>query len=174
MSRMHHWTISEINKLTLGSICSHYRDIHCKELRAAFEKIYNKGASTLSFEHLYRNVYNLVLHRYGGKLYEVRARPFAIGVERRPYWQMNLSRLLCKVDGHFSHIAIQPTHKLALHIPWLMCWLERVPHNLESPAKDGAGARLRMFYLFVCILVIARWWFMYFRYTCCIHYIYSP
>ena len=59
-----------------GTICQRNQLMHTQELRVAFEKIYNKGASTLSFEHLYRNVYNLVLHRYGGKLYEVGARPF--------------------------------------------------------------------------------------------------
>jgi cullin 3 len=38
-------------------------------LSTAFEEIYNKNASDLSFEVLYRNAYSLVLHKDGDKLY---------------------------------------------------------------------------------------------------------
>lgn len=34
------------------------------------DEIHNRNASTLSFEELYRNAYNLVLHKHGGLLYE--------------------------------------------------------------------------------------------------------
>ena len=36
----------------------------------AIDEIYNKNASVLSFEELYRNAYNLVLHKHGDLLYE--------------------------------------------------------------------------------------------------------
>lgn len=36
----------------------------------AITQIYNKNASLLSFEELYRNAYNLVLRKQGAKLYE--------------------------------------------------------------------------------------------------------
>lgn len=39
-------------------------------LRNAIGEIYNKNASVLSFEELYRNAYNLVLHKHGDLLYE--------------------------------------------------------------------------------------------------------
>lgn len=39
-------------------------------LRGAIAEIYNKNASVLSFEELYRNAYNLVLHKHGDLLYE--------------------------------------------------------------------------------------------------------
>jgi len=38
-------------------------------LRSAMRQIYNANASKLSFEELYRNSYNLVLHKYGDLLY---------------------------------------------------------------------------------------------------------
>ncbi|KAI5078435.1 hypothetical protein GOP47_0006106 [Adiantum capillus-veneris] len=38
-------------------------------LEDAIHEIYNHNASGLSFEELYRNAYNMVLHKYGDKLY---------------------------------------------------------------------------------------------------------
>jgi len=39
-------------------------------LANAIDEIYNRNASQLSFEELYRNAYNLVLHKHGALLYE--------------------------------------------------------------------------------------------------------
>lgn len=39
-------------------------------LASAMDEIHNRNASTLSFEELYRNAYNLVLHKHGNLLYE--------------------------------------------------------------------------------------------------------
>ena len=39
-------------------------------LATAIDEIYNRNASQLSFEELYRNAYNLVLHKHGTFLYE--------------------------------------------------------------------------------------------------------
>jgi cullin 3 len=39
-------------------------------LAGAIDEIYNRNASQLSFEELYRNAYNLVLHKHGCLLYE--------------------------------------------------------------------------------------------------------
>lgn len=39
-------------------------------LGTAIDEIYNRNASQLSFEELYRNAYNLVLHKHGTLLYE--------------------------------------------------------------------------------------------------------
>ena len=39
-------------------------------LQNAIKEIHNQNASTLSFEELYRNAYNLVLHKHGPKLYD--------------------------------------------------------------------------------------------------------
>ena len=39
-------------------------------LASAIDEIYNRNASQLSFEELYRNAYNLVLHKYGSLLYD--------------------------------------------------------------------------------------------------------
>ncbi|CAD7698288.1 unnamed protein product [Ostreobium quekettii] len=47
----------------------HYAEQTWKVLEDAIEKIHNHNASKLSFEELYRNAYNMVLHRFGDKLY---------------------------------------------------------------------------------------------------------
>lgn len=39
-------------------------------IERAMTEIYNRNASQLSFEELYRNAYNLVLHKHGGLLYD--------------------------------------------------------------------------------------------------------
>lgn len=39
-------------------------------LKNAIHEIHKKNASGLSFEELYRNAYNMVLHKYGDKLYQ--------------------------------------------------------------------------------------------------------
>ena len=39
-------------------------------LANAIDEIYNRNASKLSFEELYRNAYNLVLHKHGNLLYD--------------------------------------------------------------------------------------------------------
>ena len=41
-----------------------------ESLQVAIYEIYNKNASTLSFEELYRNAYNLVLLKRGDMLYD--------------------------------------------------------------------------------------------------------
>lgn len=48
---------------------SHARGIFAK-LSRAMEEIHNRNASQLSFEELYRNAYNLVLHKHGALLYD--------------------------------------------------------------------------------------------------------
>ena len=40
------------------------------QLAKAVDEIHNRNASLLSFEELYRNAYNLVLHRHGALLYD--------------------------------------------------------------------------------------------------------
>ncbi|CAM6121875.1 unnamed protein product [Calypogeia fissa] len=46
-----------------------YAEKTWKILEDAIQEIYNHNASGLSFEELYRNAYNMVLHKYGEKLY---------------------------------------------------------------------------------------------------------
>ena len=47
-------------------------------LRSAIAEIHNANASSLSFEELYRNAYNLVLHKHGELLYDVSYLDFAL------------------------------------------------------------------------------------------------
>ncbi|KIZ00668.1 cullin 3 [Monoraphidium neglectum] len=46
-----------------------YADKTWKVLEDAIREIHNQNASGLSFEELYRNAYNMVLHKYGDRLY---------------------------------------------------------------------------------------------------------
>jgi cullin 3 len=46
-----------------------YAEKTWKIIEHAIHEIYNHNASGLSFEELYRNAYNMVLHKYGEKLY---------------------------------------------------------------------------------------------------------
>eukprot|EP00195_Chlamydomonas_chlamydogama_P006506 CAMPEP_0202902692 /NCGR_PEP_ID=MMETSP1392-20130828/17001_1 /ASSEMBLY_ACC=CAM_ASM_000868 /TAXON_ID=225041 /ORGANISM="Chlamydomonas chlamydogama, Strain SAG 11-48b" /LENGTH=715 /DNA_ID=CAMNT_0049589497 /DNA_START=313 /DNA_END=2460 /DNA_ORIENTATION=+ len=46
-----------------------YADKTWKVLEEAIREIHNQNASGLSFEELYRNAYNMVLHKYGDRLY---------------------------------------------------------------------------------------------------------
>nr|XP_023884674.1 cullin-3A-like [Quercus suber]POE70325.1 cullin-3a [Quercus suber] len=46
-----------------------YAEKTWKILEHAIQEIYNHNASGLSFEELYRNAYNMVLHKFGEKLY---------------------------------------------------------------------------------------------------------
>ncbi|XP_057777170.1 cullin-3A-like [Salvia miltiorrhiza] len=46
-----------------------YAEKTWKVLEDAIKEIYNHNASGLSFEELYRNAYNMVLHKFGDKLY---------------------------------------------------------------------------------------------------------
>uniref|UniRef100_A0A6B2KYR3 Cullin family profile domain-containing protein n=1 Tax=Arcella intermedia TaxID=1963864 RepID=A0A6B2KYR3_9EUKA len=47
----------------------HYVENTWTLLKNAINEIHRKNASGLSFEELYRNAYNMVLHKYGDKLY---------------------------------------------------------------------------------------------------------
>ncbi|GIL75860.1 hypothetical protein Vretimale_5569 [Volvox reticuliferus] len=52
------------------SIDPHYAEKTWKALEDAIREIHNQNASGLSFEELYRNAYNMVLHKHGPQLYE--------------------------------------------------------------------------------------------------------
>mmetsp|Transcript_7296 Transcript_7296/g.15933 ORF Transcript_7296/g.15933 Transcript_7296/m.15933 type:complete len:735 (+) Transcript_7296:259-2463(+) len=51
------------------SMDPNYADKTWKVLEEAIREIHNQNASGLSFEELYRNAYNMVLHKYGDRLY---------------------------------------------------------------------------------------------------------
>ena len=53
-------------------------------LKKAIHQIHDHNASVLSFEELYRNAYNLVLHKYGDLLY--------CGVDRQPHFKSNRTK----------------------------------------------------------------------------------
>eukprot|EP00698_Gefionella_okellyi_P002956 TRINITY_DN12798_c0_g1_i1.p1 TRINITY_DN12798_c0_g1~~TRINITY_DN12798_c0_g1_i1.p1 ORF type:complete len:751 (-),score=174.57 TRINITY_DN12798_c0_g1_i1:20-2224(-) len=52
-----------------AQIDANYADTLWQVLATAFQQIYHKNASNLSFEELYRNAYNMVLYKHGERLY---------------------------------------------------------------------------------------------------------
>ncbi|GFR47201.1 hypothetical protein Agub_g8881, partial [Astrephomene gubernaculifera] len=52
------------------SVDPNYAEKTWKVLEDAIREIHNQNASGLSFEELYRNAYNMVLHKHGPRLYE--------------------------------------------------------------------------------------------------------
>jgi hypothetical protein len=61
--------INKDDKLVFHSCLQHNLEKTWKIIEHAIHEIYNHKASGLSFEELYRNAYNMVLHKYGEKLY---------------------------------------------------------------------------------------------------------
>ena len=72
-------------------------------LRKAIAEIHNQNASSLSFEELYRNAYNLVLHKHGELLYNVRKHAclmFDFGC----FWTSVFFHTICIVPSiHFNN-----------------------------------------------------------------------
>ena len=71
-------------------------------LRKAIAEIHNQNASSLSFEELYRNAYNLVLHKHGELLYNVRKHAclmFDFGC----FWTSVFFHTICVVSFHFNN-----------------------------------------------------------------------
>ena len=92
-------------------------------LANAIDEIYNRNASQLSFEKLYRNAYNLVLHKYGALLYE--------GVSE-------------KVSSHLletvSHLADVPDSSLLEEVA--TTWSEHQVSDSTSLISVGQATRL--------------------------------
>ncbi|XP_028124299.1 uncharacterized protein LOC114321337 isoform X1 [Camellia sinensis] len=91
-----------------------------KILEHAIQEIYNHNASGLSFEELYRNAYNMVLHKFGENLY---------------------SRLVSTMTSHLKEIArsietwfsFDPTANLGLDVA--SCIITRAPLGQDAEGK---------------------------------------
>ncbi|XP_042498068.1 cullin-3A-like [Macadamia integrifolia] len=125
-----------------------YAEKTWKILEHAIHEIYNHNASGLSFEELYRNAYNMVLHKYGEKLYSglvatmtmhlkeisksIEAAQGALFLEElnRKWTDHNkalqmIRDILMYMDRNF----IPSTHKTPVHELGLNLWRDNIIHS---------------------------------------------
>ena len=135
---------------------SQYAEKTWKILRDAIREINNRNASGLSFEELYRNAYNMVLHRHGKALYDglvdvvtehlkevaaaidaVRGEGFLAELERR--WQDHVKsmRMIRDILMYMDRIYVPPHGLKPVHDLGLALWRDHVVRN------PGINARVR-------------------------------
>ena len=71
-------------------------------LSTAIDEIHSRNASLLSFEELYRNAYNLVLHKHGGLLYDGVAERLSHHLEGCAESLVDMASGLEVVDGNYG------------------------------------------------------------------------
>ncbi|KAL0364026.1 UNVERIFIED_CONTAM: Cullin-3A [Sesamum angustifolium] len=125
-----------------------YADKTWRILEHAIHEIYNHNASGLSFEELYRNAYNMVLHKFGEKLYSglVSTMTFHLHTMSKSIEAAHgasfLEELNTKWNDHTKALQmirdilmymdrtfIPSTHKTAVHELGLNLWRDNVIHS---------------------------------------------
>ncbi|EED88081.1 cullin family-like protein [Thalassiosira pseudonana CCMP1335] len=107
-----------------------------QSLSSAMDEIHNRNASTLSFEELYRNAYNLVLHKHGGLLYE--------GVTERLTWHLRRSGGRLVSSGREYKLleelsTVWKEHRITMvMVRDIFMYMDRtyVPQNRRRPVYD--------------------------------------
>ncbi|KAI3793995.1 hypothetical protein L1987_36619 [Smallanthus sonchifolius] len=134
-----------------------YAEKTWKILEHAIHEIYNHNASGLSFEELYRNAYNMVLHKFGEKLYSglvstmtVHLKEIAASVEasQGPLFLEELNRkwmennkalqMIRDILMYMDRTYIPSTHKTPVHKLGLNLWRDNIIHtiNIQTRLKD--------------------------------------
>ncbi|KAI3808672.1 hypothetical protein L1987_24630 [Smallanthus sonchifolius] len=134
-----------------------YAERTWKILEHAIHEIYNHNASGLSFEELYRNAYNMVLHKFGEKLYTglvstmtLHLREIAASVEasQGPLFLEELNRkwtehnkalqMIRDILMYMDRTFIRSTHKTPVHELGLNLWRDNIIHstNIQTRLKD--------------------------------------
>jgi len=106
-----------------------------KALRDAIQEIHNQNASSLSFEELYRNAYNLVLHKHGDLLFH--------GVKETvtEHLQRIASKVACSQDDQLLSALSErwAEHKVTMvMIRDILMYMDRtyVIQNKKTPVYD--------------------------------------
>mmetsp|Transcript_12715 Transcript_12715/g.18225 ORF Transcript_12715/g.18225 Transcript_12715/m.18225 type:complete len:996 (-) Transcript_12715:78-3065(-) len=86
-----------------------------QSLASAMDEIHNRNASTLSFEELYRNAYNLVLHKHGNLLYEGITERLTVHLRRCGGRLVRLQRDIHSGSGGGGDASSKINHHLAVH-----------------------------------------------------------
>uniref|UniRef100_A0A0D9VL05 Cullin family profile domain-containing protein n=1 Tax=Leersia perrieri TaxID=77586 RepID=A0A0D9VL05_9ORYZ len=112
-----------------------YAERTWKVLEHAIHEIYNHNASGLSFEELYRSAYNMVLHKYGEKLYD--------GLESTMTWRLKeISRSIEAAQGGLFLEELNTKwmeHNKALQmIRDILMYMDRtyVPQSRRTPVHE--------------------------------------
>ncbi|XP_054809823.1 cullin-3A-like isoform X1 [Prosopis cineraria] len=127
-----------------------YADKTWKILEHAIHEIYNHNASGLSFEELYRNAYNMVLHKFGERLYSglvttmtAHLKDIANSVEaaqgesfleelNRKWNDHNRAlRMIRDILMYMDRTYIPSTHKTPVHELGLNLWRENVIYSSQ-------------------------------------------
>nr|XP_043632731.1 cullin-3A-like [Erigeron canadensis] len=134
-----------------------YAEKTWKVLEHAIHEIYNHNASGLSFEELYRNAYNMVLHKFGDKLYSglvstmtshlqdiaaaVEASQGALFLEElnRKWMEHNKAlQMIRDILMYMDRTYIPSNHKTPVHELGLNLWRDHIIHskNIQTRLKD--------------------------------------
>ncbi|XP_028762095.1 cullin-3A-like [Neltuma alba] len=127
-----------------------YADKTWKILEHAINEIYNHNASGLSFEELYRNAYNMVLHKFGERLYSglvttmtAHLKDIANSVEaaqgesfleelNRKWSDHNRAlQMIRDILMYMDRTYIPSTHKTPVHELGLNLWRENVIYSSQ-------------------------------------------
>ncbi|KAK9113275.1 hypothetical protein Scep_020794 [Stephania cephalantha] len=117
-------------------------------LEHAIHEIYNHNASGLSFEELYRNAYNMVLHKFGEKLYSglvttmtMHLREISKSIEdaqggsfleelNRKWADHNKAlQMIRDILMYMDRTFIPSTHKTPVHALGLNLWRDNIIHS---------------------------------------------
>ncbi|XP_076935500.1 cullin-3A-like [Bidens hawaiensis] len=134
-----------------------YAEKTWKILEHAIHEIYNHNASGLSFEELYRNAYNMVLHKFGEKLYSglvstmtAHLKEIAAAVEasQGPLFLEELNRkwmehnkalqMIRDILMYMDRTYIPSSHKTPVHKLGLNLWRDNIIHsvNIQTRLQD--------------------------------------
>lgn len=134
-----------------------YAEKTWKILEHAIHEIYNHNASGLSFEELYRNAYNMVLHKFGDKLYSglvltmtSHLKDIAVSVEasqgalfleelNRKWTEHNKAlQMIRDILMYMDRTFIPSTHKTPVHELGLNLWRDNIIHSskIQTRLKD--------------------------------------
>ncbi|XP_009623064.1 cullin-3A-like isoform X1 [Nicotiana tabacum] len=125
-----------------------YAEKTWKILEHAIHEIYNHNASGLSFEELYRNAYNMVLHKFGEKLYSglvstmtshlkeiaksIEAAQGGLFLEElnRKWAEHNKAlQMIRDILMYMDRTFIPSTHKTPVHELGLNLWRDHIIHS---------------------------------------------
>ncbi|XP_047959962.1 cullin-3A-like [Salvia hispanica] len=131
-----------------------YAEKTWKVLEDAIREIYNHNASGLSFEELYRNAYNMVLHKFGERLYSGLVSTMTLHLQsmsesiEAAQGASFLDELNTKWNDHnkalqmirdilmyMDRTFIPSTHKTPVHELGLNLWRDHVIHNSNIQSR---------------------------------------
>nr|GEV29749.1 cullin-3A-like [Tanacetum cinerariifolium] len=127
-----------------------YAEKTWKILEHAIHEIYNHNASGLSFEELYRNAYNMVLHKFGEKLYSglvstmtSHLKEIALSIEAsqgdlfleeldRKWTEHNKAlQMIRDILMYMDRTFIPSTHRTPVHELGLNLWRDNIVHTVK-------------------------------------------